>query len=182
MENNIDKDIEKVKDFLNGKKMQYGEKGYKNNNNFMAIENVLSELEKEKETTNDLREWNDFYKKEDIKIKEKIRDILETDENIENEKALIKIKSELETYKKIVDEKNKELNEENLRCSKLAVENNDLKEKLEISEKIAEKIEKMFGEECSKLGDYVKDNSTPEKERIAGGIYILNKLRKEIKK
>ena len=67
------------------------------------------------------------------------------------------------------------------------IENKDLKEKLEIQgnltetyKKIADEIENMFGEEFTKLGTYEKDNSTPEKERIAGGINILNKLRKRL--
>ena len=67
--------------------------------------------------------------------------------------AISNVLLELETYKKIVDEKNKELNEENLRCSKLAVENNDLKEKLEtykkIAEKLAEVIERKFADKYS---------------------------------
>ena len=52
----LDKDLERVKDFLNGKKMQYGEKAYKNNNNFIAIENVLSELETWKKIAEKLAE------------------------------------------------------------------------------------------------------------------------------
>ena len=51
---------------------------------------------------------------------------------------------------------------------------------LETYKKIADEIENMFSEECTKLGSYEKDNSIPEKERIAGGINILNKLRKRL--
>ena len=51
---------------------------------------------------------------------------------------------------------------------------------LETYKKIVDEIENMFSEECIKLGSYEKDNATPEKERIAGGINILNKLRKRI--
>ena len=79
MENNIDKDIEKVKEFLNGKKMQYGEKGYKNNNNFITIENILSEL-----------------KKKDIEI-----EVLKRQVNVDNI-ILEKQDKELQTYKKMV--------------------------------------------------------------------------------
>ena len=50
---NIDEDIKIVEDYLLGKKMQYGEKYYKNNNNFQAIENLLSRL-KTAERMNDV--------------------------------------------------------------------------------------------------------------------------------
>lgn len=59
--------------------------------------------------------------------------------------------------------------------------NNNLTKELETYKKMADEIEKMEREEYGKLGSYVKDNSTPEKERIAGGISFIRRLRKRLK-
>jgi len=49
--------VKQVNDFLEGKKIQYG-KGYKNNNNFKAIEKVLNVLEKKDKLINAMaKEW-----------------------------------------------------------------------------------------------------------------------------
>ena len=42
-----------------------------------------------------------------------------------------------------------------------------------------DKIKGLQGELCMKLGSYVRNESTPEQERIAGAINILNKILKE---
>lgn len=139
--NNLDKDIEMVNklwyllDDVYSTGLIEDEERNKYQN---AIENVLSELKRlYKSDTSKEKSSMDYYNK----YKE--------------------TKSELETYKKIVDEKNKELNEENLRCSKLAVENNDLKEKLKTNKKIAEKL-------ALRYADYLMDyeGRTGEKNHL----------------
>lgn len=41
-----------------------------------------------------------------------------------------------------------------------------------------DKIKKTQGELCMQLGSYVRDEASPEQERIAGGINIINKILK----
>ena len=114
--NNIDEDIHMLKSYAGMTHKLTDNQGRPKLD--QAIENVLAEYKKQQEI---------------IKLKEEI------------EEKVKKLKSELETYKKI-----------------------------------AEEIEEMFAEECVRLGSYEKDNSIPEKERIAGGVNILNKLRKRL--
>ena len=46
--------------------------------------------------------------------------------------------------------------------------------------KVREKIEERYGTLCMELGSYVRDEATPEQERIAGGINELRKLKNEL--
>ena len=46
--------------------------------------------------------------------------------------------------------------------------------------KVQEKIEERYGTLCMELGSYVRDEATPEQERIAGGINELRKLKRDL--
>lgn len=133
---------------------------------------------------------------EDIKMAKNLIKILDKtceNNNSESARTIERLLSELETYKKANDNlliKNAELkqdvqdfqqalNDENLRCSFYAIENNDLKEKLEIQGNITETYKKIVDEKnkelneenlrCSKLA--VENNDLKEKletsEKIA---------------
>ncbi len=143
---------------------------------------------------------------EEIKVREYVRDKDIEIEGFEGEtikcspftekvgKDIIDYKYEYEIQLKVIEmfsqklsEKEKLLELANNKISELVPLKNEAYEKycemrkeLETYKKIADEIDNMFGEECTKLGSYEKDNATPEKERIAGGINILNKLRKRL--
>lgn len=39
-----------------------------------------------------------------------------------------------------------------------------------------EKLKKIYGKLCMELGSYVRDKATPQQERIAGAMNLLNKI------
>lgn len=47
-------------------------------------------------------------------------------------------------------------------------------------EEIENRINQRYGILCKELGSYVRDEATPEQERIAGGINELRKLKNEL--
>ena len=125
--------------------------------------------------------------------------------SFEFQELYIKTKSELETYKKAndnllvknaelkqdVQESKKALNDENLRCSFYAIENNDLKEKLEIQanltetyKKIAEKLAELLyrGDETDYICDLILGEHCVKYETGKCNQCIIDWARKEVEK
>ena len=116
---------------------------------------------------------------EDIKNLSEIIELCEEEinNNDENVSAILDL-TDLKSLRNLIN-RNKDLEEEIEKINKQLdldyVDNNYIPVSL-----VEEKIDRIFGEECKKLGSYIKDDSTSEKERIAGGINILNKIKREL--
>ena len=177
---NIDKDIEILKEkikalnlhILNYKKLECETSFYqtlvKERN---ALVNVLKELEKKDKRLN--RQFKLLEKKE-----KEIKELKEDNKHQWEERC--KLTFHFQNKQNEIDDLKEKVETYKNACLTLSEECNKKSVELETYKKIADEIEKMFGEECTKLGSYEKDNSTPEKERTAGEINILNKLRKRL--
>lgn len=57
---------------------------------------------------------------------------------------------------------------------------NEIKNLVNDNNDLYKKINQRYGTLCKELGSYVRDEATPEQERIAGGINELRKLKNEL--
>lgn len=138
-------------------------------NKEFVVKPILYLIEKQQKELNNLKEIEKSHQEENGKLR------VEFEKVYEDNLTLVK---ELEQEK----EKNEELEKHQkqyLDGELITAKQGKFSEKMIKENYIRkDKLKAIQGELCMRLGSYVRDEASPEQERIAGGINIINKILK----